>query len=268
MYNKLFTKILDSSIWLETTPTRIIWMTLLAAMDQDGFAQFASLRNLAHRALISDEDATVAIARLESPDPDSSDPDNEGRRVERVAGGWMVLNSGKYRDIVTAEIGRQRTRERVRKHRLNVTIGNAPVTDANDPVTPSETRYSSKSIINKKAAGAVAHVELPVSLDTDEFRKEWEAFGASRRAGGHRLTARASELILAKLDQRPSEAVAGIQLAVERSWRGFEWAWFDDEKARKSGARSINGRPVAPVTPRKIDEEYDKCMRERNSVRK
>ena len=43
MYNKLFTKILDSSIWLESDGTRIVWMTLLAAMDQDGFAQFASV---------------------------------------------------------------------------------------------------------------------------------------------------------------------------------------------------------------------------------
>ena len=52
MYNKLFTKILDSSIWLEPSGTRIIWLTMIAAMDENGFVQFASVANLAHRARI------------------------------------------------------------------------------------------------------------------------------------------------------------------------------------------------------------------------
>ena len=34
MYNKLFTKILDSSIWLAPDPVRLVWITLLAAMDE------------------------------------------------------------------------------------------------------------------------------------------------------------------------------------------------------------------------------------------
>jgi hypothetical protein len=50
MYNKLFTKILDSSIWLEPQATRLVWITLLAAMDEDGFCPFASGLNLARRA--------------------------------------------------------------------------------------------------------------------------------------------------------------------------------------------------------------------------
>jgi hypothetical protein len=34
MYNKLFTKILDSSIWLENHATVRVWITLLASMDE------------------------------------------------------------------------------------------------------------------------------------------------------------------------------------------------------------------------------------------
>jgi hypothetical protein len=41
MYNRLFTKILDSSIWLEADTTRIVWITMLASMDEDGFAPFS-----------------------------------------------------------------------------------------------------------------------------------------------------------------------------------------------------------------------------------
>jgi hypothetical protein len=134
MYNKLFTKILDSSIWLESTPTRMIWITLLATMDQDGFAQYASVANLAHRARIELEDARKAVEILEGPDPDSSDKDEEGRRIERVPGGWMVINAKKYRDLATREIEREKTRLRVAAFRARHS-GNGNVTDSNESET-------------------------------------------------------------------------------------------------------------------------------------
>src|ERR1700761_6760519 len=98
MYNKLFTKILDSSIWLEDHATVRVWVTLIAAMDEDGFCPFASPRNLAQRACVSMPEVEKAIKCFESPDEYSSDPDNEGRRLERVPGGWIVLNAGKFRE--------------------------------------------------------------------------------------------------------------------------------------------------------------------------
>ena len=70
MYNRLFTKILDSSIWLEPDSTRIVWITLLVAMDQDGYAHFSALENLAARAHVSLAKAKRAIECFESPDPD------------------------------------------------------------------------------------------------------------------------------------------------------------------------------------------------------
>ena len=148
MYNKLFTKILDSSIWLENDSTRIIWFTLLAAMDQDGFAQFASVANLAYRARIDIEAAKVAVSILEQPDLNSSDPDHEGRRIERVPGGWMVLNSLKYQELATRAHQREQVKQRVHRHRHGkngnapvtpCNANSAPVTDGNDLVTPSDT---------------------------------------------------------------------------------------------------------------------------------
>lgn len=147
MYNKLFTKILDSSIWLESTATRIVWLTFIASMDEDGFAQFAAYGNLANRARVTLEEARVAVLSLESPDPESGDPANDGRRIERVPGGWMILNAEKYRKLVTRSVIQEGTRERVRRYRARggnapVTLGNACndlVTLCNDPVTPSDT---------------------------------------------------------------------------------------------------------------------------------
>lgn len=149
MYNKLFTKILDSSIWLEDHPTRIVWLTFIAVMDEDGFCTFASAANVARRAIVSLEEAKIAIDKLQSPDEDSSDKEHDGRRIERVPGGWIVLNSGKYKELVSRAIIQEQTRERVRRHREKLKLGNAGVTPptvtptilepGNAPVTPSDT---------------------------------------------------------------------------------------------------------------------------------
>ena len=120
MYNKIFSKILDSSIWLEPDATRLVWITCLAAMDEDGFCAFASPANLARRANVKLPACVAALATLEGPDENSSDPDNEGRRLERVPGGWMVLNAEKYKEIVTREIAKQSNRERVSRFRSKV----------------------------------------------------------------------------------------------------------------------------------------------------
>lgn len=141
MYNKIFTKILDSSIWLESNATRIVWVTMIAAMDETGFCQFASVANIARRANVEVTEASAAIHVLEGPDLDSFDPDNEGRRIERVPGGWIVLNAEKYRAIVTRAANQESTRKRVAKFRAKkriVTNCNDEITDGNDLVTPSE----------------------------------------------------------------------------------------------------------------------------------
>lgn len=126
MYNKLFTKILDSTIWLESDATRLVWITFIAAMDEDGFVALSSIGNVAARARVSVKAAEAAIKTLESPDAVDPDQEHEGRRVERVPSGWMVLNSAKYRDIIKRAEAREQTRDRVRKHRLTkagLTVG-------------------------------------------------------------------------------------------------------------------------------------------------
>lgn len=162
MYNKLFTKILDSSIWLESVSTRIVWLTFIAVMDEHGYVRMASVANLAHRARVSPEEAQAAVDVLENPDLNSSDPANEGRRIERVEGGWMVLNSDKHRDMVTRAIIQEQTRERVRKFRERKR-GNAVVTVDNEKLTPSRARAIAESRVESgvmNTSSLIAIVEL------------------------------------------------------------------------------------------------------------
>ncbi len=89
-FTKLQRSIITSSIWLEPDATRLVWITLLALCDRDGVAR-CSLRGLAHAARVADDDCKLALETLERPDPDSRDM-GDGRRVERVAGGFLILN--------------------------------------------------------------------------------------------------------------------------------------------------------------------------------
>lgn len=178
MYNKLFTKILDSSIWLAPDPHRLVWITLIAAMDEHGNVNFASIGNIAARARVTREQAAEAVAAFEGPDPDSGDPDNEGRRIERFPGGWHVLNAHKYRALVTKAIIQEQTRARVAKHRAKmagVTISDDPVTHAkrtsNAAVTPSEALSEADTEAKTKTKTARKRADY-----SPAFQLFWDAY--------------------------------------------------------------------------------------------
>lgn len=172
MYNKLFTKILDSSVWLQSSATRIVWLTFIAVMDEHGFVQFASVGNVASRARVTREEAEIALGILEAADPDSFDQDHDGRRIERVPGGWLVLNAEKHRNAVTRAVVQAQTRERVRRFRQRLKTaraqaGQPDVTDVTE--TPPPVTLGNKK--TPKRNGAVTHEkreqDLTDTADTD-----------------------------------------------------------------------------------------------------
>jgi hypothetical protein len=253
MYNKLFTKILDSSIWLEPSGTRIIWLTMIAAMDENGFVQFASVANLAHRARIELAEAQAAVDCLEGPDANSSDPEHEGRRIERVPGGWMILNAEKYREMVTRAVIQEKTRQRVAKHRTekkracnaSVTLGNASVTEGNACVTPSDTdtdsatKAGSAAFQPKEHTAPAAHKKRGYSIPecfagVDGFDDALQGWIDSRKQLRKPATDHAVQLMLGKLSQKPGRAIAALNKCILSGWQGFEWAWMDGD--RNNGA--------------------------------
>jgi hypothetical protein len=168
MYNRLFTKILDSSIWLEADATRIVWITLLAAMDEDGYAHFSCNENLAHRANVSPDALEIALKILESPDKFNPEDEFQGRRIERVTGGgWLVLKAPYYRTLLTREIAREKTRLRVQKHRHNLNVTNETLQDVT--VTKCNTSEQSIAEANKEKE---KEKEMPVSSFSSSFSKQ------------------------------------------------------------------------------------------------
>jgi hypothetical protein len=92
---------------------------MLAMSDRKGRV-WASIPGLANRARVSLEDAEVALNTLSSPDKYSRTPDHEGRRIEPIDGGWVLLNHEKYRSIRDEETTREVARNHMRKKRANV----------------------------------------------------------------------------------------------------------------------------------------------------
>lgn len=106
-WTPLFSTIIDSSVWRQSKETRLVWITLLAKKNRDGFVRSA-LWALARDAGVSEEECRDAVRVLEAPDPESHCRDNEGRRIRAVDGGWLVLNHFMYREMIS----RARLREK------------------------------------------------------------------------------------------------------------------------------------------------------------
>lgn len=72
-------------------------------------------------------------------------------------------------------------------------------------------------------------------IGVEGFEKAWEEFGEHRKQIKAPLTPLAAKGILEDLQKRPPDSVSALKMAMRRSWRGFEWSWFDKEGASSNG---------------------------------
>lgn len=117
-YVKLFSSILESTVWETPAPVRCVWIAMLAMADRNGVVE-ASVPGLAKRASVSRTDCEAALDLFLSPDPDSRTQEFEGRRIIAIDGGWELLNYEKYRNRASAEEKREKDAERQRRKYAN-----------------------------------------------------------------------------------------------------------------------------------------------------
>ncbi len=115
-YTKLFATILDSTIWQEAAATRLVWITMLVMQNRDQVVE-ASVPGLAKRAGVEIEECEAALATLRDRDPYSRSQEHEGRRIEDVDGGWLILNGAKYRSKLSVEDRREYQRNKQAEYR-------------------------------------------------------------------------------------------------------------------------------------------------------
>lgn len=129
-YTKLFSSLIHSTVWQEDAFVKVVWITMLAMADRDGVVQ-ASAPGLAKAAGVPLDACEAALSKFMAPDQYSRTPDNEGRRIAKVAGGWELLNYMKYRRLMDADDQRGKTAVRVRKFRERNAL-KRPVTLSNE----------------------------------------------------------------------------------------------------------------------------------------
>lgn len=116
-YAPLFAKIVDSSLWEEPDYVVKIFITMLVKKDKDGVVS-GSAFNISRWAKKGEAEVLEALKILSSPDTRRLEPQPfEGRRIERVEGGWLILNADHYQREMQAANRREYLREKQADHR-------------------------------------------------------------------------------------------------------------------------------------------------------
>lgn len=92
---------MDSSLWEEKPYVRVLFMTMLALKDADFVVRLDEYR-LHKKANITQEETLEALKILSSPDRRRTllKQEFDGRRIQKVEGGWLLLNGRKYRELM------------------------------------------------------------------------------------------------------------------------------------------------------------------------
>jgi len=184
-YVKLFSDIVDSSIWDEDPYTCKVWVTLLALADPDGFVR-GSAGWLAGKSRVSTEQCERALQKLRMPDPRSRTPEYEGRRVEFLDDGWLILNYHLFRDRLSNDPQTTSTRERVRKHReryralRNVTSVTPEISASASASVPVSVPEGGQGGIQMKATD---NRNASITDGVSAFERFWQAYPKKVKRG-------------------------------------------------------------------------------------
>ena len=251
-YTKLFGSIVTSTIWTEDADTCKVWVTMLATADKHGEVM-ASIPGLAQISALPLESVESAIAKFLSPDKYSRTKDDEGRRIEEIDGGWLLLNHGKYRamaskdEALNANAVRQARFREKKKRNAKVTDSNTKVTSGNGAVTPERdiAEAESRSRKQKKTAGTnippnpLKGEVLPHGGDFADSWKRWKQHRSEIKKP-LKPTMMASQL--KKLGtMTETDAVAMIEHTIEKGWQGMVDPKASAPAASKPARRRSNG---------------------------
>jgi len=241
-YTPLFGSIVTSSIWNESSETRIVWITILALADAHGKVE-GSVSGLAPVARVPIESCEKAINRLKAPDKYSRTKEYDGRRIVDIDGGWQILNFTKFR-----EKAKKRTAEYYRNYRKRKQETNTK--------TNTNTNTNTHTQTGERCA-TVAKVAKPhLRTYNGDFSTFW--YNYPKKVG--KGAAYDSWLKI----QPSNELIGKITAAVESQKKSAAWQ-KDKGKYIPNPATWLNqGRwdDVLPKAPPTTSEIFDKFAKE------
>lgn len=158
MYVKLFSSMFDGSLGGKRDEL-LVFLFMLAKADADGVVDIHP-KHFVTPLGMSYNEVCNALVNLESPDPDSRTPDEEGRRIIRIDDhrnwGWTIVNYEKYKQIRNAEDRREANRLAAKEYRKNVK-------DRHHPSSPVITRHQKSS--------TSAHTDTDTDTESTSLRE-------------------------------------------------------------------------------------------------
>jgi len=245
-YVKIFDSIVASTIWSAPSDHRVVWVTMLAIADRDGYVK-ASVPGLAHLCRVSRESCEAALASFLAPDPDSRTKAYDGKRIAVAEGGWLLLNYEFYRDMASKEEKLEKDRLRQERKRMrdrdasrfvtDVTIGHATSPKVASHLISSDLTSAQKSTPRAAALG-------PTDPRFDQF---WQAYG---RKGSRKQS------LAAWVKLKPTDEMAAQVIAAAKAYRA---AKAGDPKFQRDGQRWLRDEgwndevmPGSSPTPLKV----------------
>ncbi len=250
MYSKLFSSLVHSSLWSEPDHIRLLFITLLALADRDGIV-YGSRMGLERAALI-DPDASDPWDRLMGPDNDSSDlmrnPDNEGRRIEEIPGGFKIINYTYYRSLRDAEDRKAQNREAQQRHREKVSPSQ-PLSATVSRRKPAQSLSLSDSLSACKRRPKDLREAVQYAKTKGISESDAEGFFDSMESGGW---------------TRAGKPLKDWKAAL-RTWKRN--GWLPSQKQQNGQGRYVKAKEKSPVYPKMSesrevsDEEFEKARR-------
>lgn len=152
---KVYSSILDSSVWGESLATRVVWIAMLAMADKTGLVE-ASSDGIARAANVTQKQCDQALEVLSSPDPRSKSEQDDGRRVTKRDGGFQILNYLKYREMQThkqkVDAARQRRHREAKRDVTHLSRSGNARSRAVAPKAEADTEANTKTTTSSAKA--------------------------------------------------------------------------------------------------------------------
>lgn len=165
----LFSKIVDSSLWCEPDFVVKVFITMLAKKDSDHIVR-GSAFNIASWARKTEKEALEALRILSSPDKRRLEPQPfEGRRIQKVEEGWLVLNGQSYQDLMRSINRKEYKRVKQSDYRAKAAEGAPKPKTSRRKTDARESRFvKAVEAGDEKAADAIAAEGLPEPAPAQE----------------------------------------------------------------------------------------------------
>jgi len=241
-FAKLDSGIVNSTIWVQPHDVLRVWIWFLSQADSRGTVDTAAPA-LSLICMVPLERMREILLLLESPDPDSRSPNDDGRRIEKIeGGGWRIINYGKYRESRDPQERKEYQRNWDKQHRpsghqraaVRQKSDHSPT--QSDQTRPETTKAEAERAEAEKKDQKKKQPALPLAFSIPSWisQEAWEGFAEMRKRKRAPLTQRACSMVVKELTKLRSEghdANAVLDQSTLNSWTAVY-----PVKAGKSGS--------------------------------